>query len=123
MPFITLTAADGRDCPAYEVRPEGTPCGAVVVMQEIFGVNSHIRSVADGFARAGYVAVAPAAFDRIQQAVELGYAPQDMAAGPALKAAAESLPPPGVLADVQAAIDHVKDSARIRRATVSCKVG
>ena len=106
MPFITLTAADGRACPAYEARPEGRPRGAVVVMQEIFGVNVHIRSVADGFARAGYLAVAPAVFDRVQQGVELGYAPQDMAAGRALKAAAESLPLPGVLADVQAAIDH-----------------
>ena len=75
-------------------------------MQEIFGVNSHIRSVADGYAAAGYVAVAPAVFDRVQPGVELGYAEADMATGMGLKQAVESLPAPGALADIQAAIDH-----------------
>ena len=106
MSFITLTAADGRPVSAYEARPAGQPRGGVVVMQEIFGVNAHIRSVADGFAQAGYLAIAPAAFGRLQPDVELGYAEADMAAGQALKAAAEALPAPGVQADVQAAIDH-----------------
>ena len=84
MPFITLTAADGRTVSAYEARPAGQPRGGVVVMQEIFGVNAHIRSVADGFAQAGYLAIAPAAFGRLQPDVELGYADADMAAGQAL---------------------------------------
>lgn len=106
MPFITLTAADGRAFPAYEARPTGQPRGAVVVVQEIFGVNSHIRSVADGCAQAGYLAVAPAAFDRVQPGVELGYAEADIGVGQTLKAAVEALPAPGVQADIQAAIDH-----------------
>lgn len=106
MPFITLTAADGRTFPAYEARPTGVPRGAVVIVQEIFGVNSHIRSVADSYAQAGYLAVAPAAFDRVQPGVELGYAETDMAAGQALKAAMEALPVPGVQVDIQATIDH-----------------
>lgn len=106
MPFITLTAADGRTFPAYEARPAGVPRGAVVVVQEIFGVNSHIRSVADAYAQAGYLAVAPAAFDRVQPGVELGYAETAMATGQALKAAVEALPAPGVQADIQATIDH-----------------
>lgn len=106
MSVVTLTATDGRPFPAYVALPAGTPRGAVVVMQEIFGVNSHIRSVADGYAAAGYVAVAPAVFDRVQPGVELGYAEADMATGMGLKQAVESLPAPGALADIQAAIDH-----------------
>lgn len=106
MSVVTLTATDGRLFPAYVALPAGTPRGAVVVMQEIFGVNSHIRSVADGYAAAGYVAVAPAVFDRVQPGVELGYAEADMATGMGLKQAVESLPAPGALADMQAAIDH-----------------
>ena len=62
--------------------------------------------VADGYAQAGYVAVAPANFDRQQRDVNLGYKPEDMSAGAALKAAIEALPAPGVLADIQASVDH-----------------
>jgi carboxymethylenebutenolidase len=103
---ITLVADDGFHLAAYVAEPPGQPKGAVVVLQEIFGVNSHIRSVADGYAAAGYVAVAPSTFDRIQPGVELGYAQADMAEAKRLKAAAEALPAPGVLRDVQAAVDH-----------------
>ncbi len=60
----------------------------------------------EGFAADGYLAVAPATFHRVKPGVELGYTPDDVAAGVALKAAAEGLPPPGVLADIQAAIDY-----------------
>jgi carboxymethylenebutenolidase len=101
-----LTAADGFEFPAYVATPSGTPRGAVVVVQEIFGVNSHIRSVADGYASDGYVAVAPATFHRVQAGVELGYADADMQAGFALKTAVEALPAPGVLQDIQAAVNH-----------------
>jgi carboxymethylenebutenolidase len=75
-------------------------------LQEIFGVNAHIQEVTDGYAQAGYVAVAPATFDRSQRGVNLGYKPEDMNAGVALKSAIEALPAPGVLADIQAAVDH-----------------
>ena len=54
--FIDLKSADGFSFPAYVARPAGTPKGAIVVLQEIFGVNSHIRSVADGYAAQGYLA-------------------------------------------------------------------
>lgn len=103
---VDLTSSDGFTFPAYVAMPAGRPRGAVVVLQEIFGVNSHIRSVADGYAAAGYVALAPATFHRVQAGVELGYAEADMKAGFALKTAVEALPAPGVMADIQAAIDH-----------------
>ena len=104
--FITLTAADGLAFPAYVASPAGTPRGAVVVLQEIFGVNAHIRAVADGYAAAGYLAVAPSTFHRVKPGVELGYAEADMNEGFGYKLAVEALPAPGVMADIQAAIDH-----------------
>jgi carboxymethylenebutenolidase len=64
--FTTLTAADGFSFPAYVAQPAGMPRGAVVVLQEIFGVNAHIRAVADGYAAAGYLAVAPSTFHRVK---------------------------------------------------------
>ena len=104
--FIDLKSADGFVFPAYVAEPAGKPKAAVVVLQEIFGVNSHIRSVADGYAAAGYLAVAPAPFHRAQTGVDLGYTEVDMNAGMELKAAVEALPAPGVLQDIQAAINH-----------------
>ena len=104
--FVNLTAADGATIPAYVATPAAAPKGAVVVLQEIFGVNSHIREVADGYAAASYLAVAPSTFHRVQPNVELGYTEDDMKAGFGLKPAVEALPAPGVLQDVQAAIDH-----------------
>lgn len=104
---ITLTAADGFQSAAYIAEPAGVPKGAIVVLQEIFGVNSHIRSVADRFAAAGYLAIAPSTFDRTEREVQLGYTSEDMTRGMQLKAAIEALPAPGVLQDIQAAVDHV----------------
>ena len=69
---IKLTASDGHKFSAYRVDPAGTPKGGIVVIQEIFGVNHHIRSVADRFAALGYVAIAPALFDRIEAGFESG---------------------------------------------------
>jgi len=79
--IIELTAADGQKLAAYRADPAGKPRGGIVVIQEIFGVNSHIRQVADGYAADGYVAIAPALFDRVQGNVELGYTPEDIAKG------------------------------------------
>ena len=104
--FTNLQAADGFTVSAYVAEPPGTPRAAIVVLQEIFGVNSHIRAVADRLAAAGYLAVAPATFDRVKTGVELGYTDADMTAGSELKTAVAALPGAGVLADVQAAIDH-----------------
>jgi carboxymethylenebutenolidase len=111
--FTDLKAADGQSFPAYVAQPQGKPAGAVVVLQEIFGVNSHIRSVADGYAAQGYLAVAPSTFHRAKQNVELGYTQDDMSAGFALKQAIESLPEPGVMQDIQAAIDHAKQAGKV----------
>ncbi|MDR3497373.1 MAG: dienelactone hydrolase family protein [Ancalomicrobiaceae bacterium] len=74
---LSLTAADGHQLDAYRADPDGTPRGGVVVVAEIFGVNSHIRSVADRFAALGYLAIAPAIFDRYEKGYESGYAPED----------------------------------------------
>src|SRR5208283_595435 len=76
--FITLTAADGHELSAYVARPEGEPRAGLVVVQEVFGVNAHIRSVADGYARDGFLAVAPALFDRVERGVELAYEGADL---------------------------------------------
>jgi carboxymethylenebutenolidase len=73
MADVELIAPDGHPFTAYRADPDGTPRGGVVVIQEIFGVNVHIRSVVDRFAAEGFVAVAPALFDRIERGVELGY--------------------------------------------------
>jgi carboxymethylenebutenolidase len=111
--FIDLKAQDGFVFPAYVAQPSGPAKGGVVVLQEIFGVNSHIRAVADGYAADGYLAVAPATFHRVKQGVELGYAANDITVGVALKAAVEGLPAPGVLPDIQAAIDYASRSGKV----------
>jgi carboxymethylenebutenolidase len=108
---VTLTAADGQTFDAYVAQPTGQAKGAVVVLQEIFGVNSHIRSVADGYAAAGYLAVAPATFARVQTGVELGYTEADMGSGFGLKNAVEALPAPGVLQDIQAAVNYAAEQS------------
>lgn len=79
--MIELTASDGHKLTAYRADPAGKPRGAIVVIQEIFGVNRHIQQVADGYAADGYLAIAPALFDRVQKNVELGYSPEDIARG------------------------------------------
>jgi carboxymethylenebutenolidase len=78
---MSLTSSDGFELSAYRAEPEGTARGGVVVVQEIFGVNSHIRSVADRYAAAGYLAIAPAIFDRERPGIELGYTPEDIETG------------------------------------------
>ena len=110
---IELTSEDGFTLPAYVALPARKPKGAVIVLQEIFGVNAHIRSVTDGYAAAGYLAVAPATFHRVQQGVQLGYTGDDMTAGVALKAAVEALMSPAgssvtpmVMQDIQAAVNY-----------------
>jgi carboxymethylenebutenolidase len=118
--MIELQSADGTRVPAYEARPAGTPKGAVVVIQEIFGVNSHIRAVADGYAAEGYLAVAPAAFHRVKPGVELGYTDADMGEGFGYKTAAEALHAPGVMQDIQAAIDHAAQALLGRLADLAC---
>jgi carboxymethylenebutenolidase len=109
--FIQLTAADGFAVPAYVAQPAGKPRGGIVVVQEIFGVNSHIRGVTDRFAAEGYLAVAPATFERVKPGVDMGYSEADMKAGFELKTAVSALPGAGVLQDIQSAIDHAANAS------------
>lgn len=78
---MRLTAADGHEFDAYLADTSAKAKSALVVIQEIFGVNSHIRSVADGYANNGFWAIAPALFDRVMRHVELGYGPDDRKRG------------------------------------------
>jgi len=87
---IELTSPDGFRPMAYRADPPGTPRGGLVVVQEIFGVNAHIRSVCDGYAADGYVAVAPALFDRYQRDVDWGYTPEDITRGRNVRARADA---------------------------------
>lgn len=86
---IQLTAADGHTMDAYKAEPDGTPRGGIVVVQEIFGVNIHIREVCDGFAADGYTALAPAMFDRVEKGVDIMYDQESIARGRALKDACD----------------------------------
>ena len=78
MPDLTLTASDGHTLGAYRADPAGAPRGAIVVIQEIFGVNSHIRSICDRLAEIGFVAIAPALFDRSERDFQCGYSPEEI---------------------------------------------
>ena len=104
--FIHHKASDGFAVPAYLAQPAGKAKAAVVVIQEIFGVNSHIQAVTDRFAAQGYLAIAPAMFERVKPGVDLGYNEATMTEGFALKTAATELPGAGVMQDIQAAIDY-----------------
>lgn len=98
-----LISIDGFTLGAYEATPQDTPQGAVVVIQEIFGVNSHIREVVDGYASAGYYAIAPQIFDRVERDIELGYEEADMGRG--VEIAFQKLDRGFALQDIQIAIE------------------
>lgn len=107
---ITLTAEDGQKIGAYRADPAGTPRGGIVVIQEIFGVNGHVRSVCDGYAEKGYAAIAPALFDRAKPDVELAYNPDDAAIGFELRAAVGWDDP---LKDIAAAAQELKGAGKV----------
>jgi carboxymethylenebutenolidase len=102
---VTLRASDGHNLDAYVARPTGEPIAGLVVIQEAFGVNSHIRSVADDFAKDGFLAVAPALFDRVERGVELGYSQEDMQRGMALIRQGDSV---DRLKDIAAALEYAR---------------
>ena len=95
---------------AYQAKPAGTPKGGIVVIQEIFGVNEHIRNVVDHFAAAGYVAIAPAFFDHIENDVELDYDAKGIARGRALIG---ELDIDQVMADVGSAAGSIRFAGKI----------
>ncbi len=107
---LTLTAGDGHTLDAYKATPQDAPRGGLIVVQEIFGVNHHIRAVADGYAADGYVALAPAMFDRTERGVELGYDQDGMAKGRGLMA---GLDWDTAMLDVKAAAAELGDAGKV----------
>jgi carboxymethylenebutenolidase len=110
MTTLQLRASDGNTLSAYVVKPEGTPRGAVVVVQEIFGLNSHVRRVVEQYAAEGYVAIAPAMFDRFKKDVDLGYDAKGVEQGVALMMRTTN---ESTLADLDAAITTVSHAGRV----------
>lgn len=107
---IKLTSSDGFTLGGYRAEPSGKPKGALVVIQEIFGVNSHIRDLCDRFAKEGYVAIAPAIFDRIEPGFESGYSPDEVAHARTFIASPDWA---AYLRDTEAAIAAVKDAGPV----------
>ena len=105
---VELTATDGHRLSAYLAEPESAPRGGIVVIQEIFGVTRHIRAVADQYAAAGFLAVAPAMFDRVERNVDVPYT--DMAKGFGYM---QALNNDQVMLDVQAGITRVRAAGRV----------
>lgn len=110
MPQLELETADGHVLHALRIDPEGPPRGGVVVVQEIFGVNRHIRGVASRFAAMGYATIAPALFDRVERGVELGYDEEGFVRGRELVG---QLTPQGMLADLGAAVAAVAEAGKV----------
>jgi carboxymethylenebutenolidase len=106
---VKLTAVDGHELDAYVARPAGEPIGAIVLIQEIFGINAHIRSVADGYATDGFVVVAPALFDRFERGLELSYDGEDSKKAFGLY---PKLDPDTQLKDVAAAYEFAKKAGK-----------
>ena len=108
--MISLTALDGFELAAYRAEPAGTAKGGVVVVQEVFGVNSHIRAVCDRYAEAGYLAIAPAIYDRVEPDVQFGYEPDDITRGREIRGHCDMA---DVIADVAAAADAAAEAGKV----------
>jgi len=108
--FQSLMARDGHTFNAYLVGPAGSPRGAVVVLQEIFGLTPHIRRVTESFASEGYLAIAPALFDRVRRDVVLGYGPQEVEQALGYRA---QVPIEKALLDIAAAAAVVRHAGRL----------
>jgi carboxymethylenebutenolidase len=108
--LITLAAADGHGFSAYEATPKERIRGGLVVVQEIFGVNAHIRRVADGYAADGYRVLAPAIFDRAERGVELGYDKADVDRGVALRREIDTA---HMLADIAACVAGLAPDGKV----------
>ena len=102
---ITLKASDGHELSAYRADPAGTPKGCMIVIQEIFGVNDHIRDVANRVASAGYLALAPCMQDRAQKGFEVGYTPAEIEKGREVRGKVKN---EDSLKDLRAAFDYLK---------------
>ncbi|WP_025899710.1 dienelactone hydrolase family protein [Sneathiella glossodoripedis] len=107
---VRLTAEDGHQLDAYLCEAQGECKGAIVLVQEIFGVNSHIRSVAERFAELGYRTIAPALFDRLEPNVELAYDADGVAKGREFK---DRIADEIALKDIAAAADYVDTGPKV----------
>lgn len=108
--YLKINSSSMQCIGAYRADPVGTPKGGLVVIQEIFGVNRHIRDLVDHFAEAGFVAIAPAFFDHVESNVELAYDAPGIARGLALIA---ELDIDKVMADVGSAADSISSAGKI----------
>ena len=108
--FIELQSADGHRFQAYVAQPAGKARGAIVIAPEIFGVNSHIRAVTDGYAADGYLAIAPALFDRAQRGYDTGYSPDEIQAGVAVM---QKVSLDDALRDVETCVAHVAGAGKV----------
>ena len=108
--MIELTAADGHIFSAYRTDPSDSPKGAVVVLHEVFGIDPHIKTITESFAALGYVAIAPALFDRVKKNVALGYDEAGLTEGLEIKGQVGA---GDAIADIQAAVDAVKDAGKV----------
>jgi carboxymethylenebutenolidase len=108
--MIELKAADGHKLAAWRAEPKGKPRGALIVVQEIFGVNSHIRGAADGYAADGYLAIAPAFFDRVERGLDIGYSQPEIERG---RTFIPKMQWDTVMKDAAAALDNVKAAGKV----------
>ena len=106
--FISLTTEDGHALQAYVARPEGTPKGGIVVIQEIFGLTDHIRNMTEKFAAEGYLAVAPAMFDRIEPGIVLDYTDFDTA-----RESMGKLDQDQSISDIRAAAEYARSAGKV----------
>ena len=108
--MIQLTAADGHKFSAYRAEPTGKAKGAMIVVMEIFGVNSHIKKVTDEYAADGYLAIAPAMFDRVQPGLDIGYTPADIEVGRGIM---QKMKLDDALKDIAATMKNVESAGKI----------
>jgi carboxymethylenebutenolidase len=108
--MMELTAGDGQKFSAYRADPEGTPKGAVVVVQDFFGIDTHIRKIADAFAAKGYLAIAPSLFDSVKAGVALDHDEGGLAEGVELT---QQVGTERAIADIQHTVDAVKTAGKV----------
>jgi carboxymethylenebutenolidase len=128
--WVELTSKDGFKLSAYVAKPAGEPIAGLVLIQEIFGVNKHIRSVADRYAKDGFLVVAPATLDRVERNVDLDYSPEGWAKAIelmnkrlAIFQEALKTDKAGALGDIEAALDYAKAQTGKKTGTVGFCLG
>jgi carboxymethylenebutenolidase len=108
--IINATASDGHEFDIYLAQSKGSPRGGIVLIQEIFGVNNHIKNVAEKFSSHGYLVGAPSLFDRVQSDIQLGYSAEDVIRGRELK---DNLGNEKPLTDIIATLNIVRSAGRV----------